>query len=252
MTRMVLLRHGESQWNRENRFTGWTDVDLSEQGIAEAKTAGRLLKAEGYIFDLAYTSFLQRAIKTLWLVLAELDQTWIPEVKTWRLNERHYGALQGLNKGETAAKYGEAQVHIWRRSFDIPPPALDQSDSRYPGHDPRYREMNSSELPVTESLKDTIDRFLPYWHEVIAPAVQAGNRILIAAHGNSLRALVKHLDGISESEIAELNIPTAIPLVYELDGALQPLRHYYLGDPERIEKAKAAVANQGRAQSPAP
>jgi 2,3-bisphosphoglycerate-dependent phosphoglycerate mutase len=246
MPKLVLLRHGESLWNRENRFTGWTDVDLSEQGIAEAKEAGRLLKAAGYIFDLAYTSLLQRAIKTLWLVLAELGQTWIPEIKSWRLNERHYGALQGLNKAETAAQYGESQVHIWRRSFDIPPPALETSDPRFPGHDPRYREIAASELPVTESLKDTINRFLPYWHEVIAPAVQAGNQVLIAAHGNSLRALVKHLDGISDTEIAGLNIPTGIPLVYELDGALQPLRHYYLGDPASIEKAKAAVANQGR------
>jgi 2,3-bisphosphoglycerate-dependent phosphoglycerate mutase len=248
MIKLVLLRHGESVWNRENRFTGWTDVDLSEKGVMEAQQAGQVLKAEGYGFDLAFTSYLKRAIRTLWLVLNGLEQEWIPEFKSWRLNERHYGALQGLNKAETAAKYGEEQVHIWRRSFDIRPPSLETSDSRYPGHEPKYRELSADELPLTESLKDTIARFMPYWHDVIAPHVQNGRRVLIAAHGNSLRALVKYLDNIPDAAIAELNIPTGIPLVYELDENLKPLQHYYLGDQAAIEQAMQKVANQGKAK----
>jgi 2,3-bisphosphoglycerate-dependent phosphoglycerate mutase len=248
MIKLVLLRHGESIWNQENRFTGWTDVDLSEKGVIEAQNAGRVLKAEGYGFDLAFTSYLKRAIRTLWLVLDELDEGWIPEFKSWRLNERHYGALQGLNKAETAAKYGEEQVHIWRRSFDIPPPSLEQSDPRYPGHEPKYRELSADELPLTETLKGTIARFMPYWHEEIVPHVQNGQRVLIAAHGNSLRALVKYLDNIPDAEIAGLNIPTGIPLVYELDEHLKPLRHYYLGDQAAIRQAMQKVANQGKAK----
>jgi 2,3-bisphosphoglycerate-dependent phosphoglycerate mutase len=248
MIKLVLLRHGESIWNQENRFTGWTDVDLSEKGVIEAQNAGRVLKAEGYGFDLAFTSYLKRAIRTLWLVLDELDEGWIPEFKSWRLNERHYGALQGLNKAETAAKYGEEQVHIWRRSFDIPPPSLEQSDPRYPGHEPKYRELSADELPLTETLKGTIARFMPYWHEKIVPHVQNGQRVLIAAHGNSLRALVKYLDNIPDAEIAGLNIPTGIPLVYELDEHLKPLRHYYLGDQAAIRQAMQKVANQGKAK----
>lgn len=247
MMKLVLLRHGESAWNQENRFTGWTDVDLSEKGLAEALSAGQVLKAEGYGFDLAFTSYLKRAIRTLHIVLEELDEVWIPEHKSWRLNERHYGALQGLNKAETAAKYGEEQVHIWRRSFDIPPPALEKSDPRYPGHEPKYRELSEAELPLTESLKDTIARFMPYWHEVIAPQVQNGRRVLIAAHGNSLRALVKYLDNIPDAEIAGLNIPTGVPLVYELDENLKPIKHYYLGDQAAIQQAMQKVANQGKA-----
>jgi 2,3-bisphosphoglycerate-dependent phosphoglycerate mutase len=247
MHRLVLLRHGESTWNRENRFTGWTDVGLSEQGVAEAIEAGRVLRERYFTFDVAYTSVLKRAIKTLWLALEELDLMWIPVHHSWRLNERHYGALQGLNKAETAARHGEAQVKIWRRSYDIPPPPLATNDERHPGHDPRYAGLSPRELPLTESLKDTVARFLPYWHDTIAPAVRGGRRVLIAAHGNSLRALVKYLDTISEPDIVELNIPTGIPLVYELDDALKPTRHYYLGDAAKVAAAQAAVAAQGKA-----
>ena len=246
MKKLVLIRHGESDWNRENRFTGWTDVDLSEKGLGEAHEGGRVLKAEGYTFDVAYTSVLKRAIRTLWTVLDELDLMWIPVYRTWRLNERHYGALQGLNKSETAEKFGEAQVKIWRRSYDVPPPPLEPSDPRYPGHERRYKSLTQAELPLTECLKDTVARFLPYWHETIAPAVQRGERVLIAAHGNSLRALVKYLDNISEDEIVGLNIPTGVPLVYELDDNLKPIRHYYLGDQEKITAAMDAVAAQGK------
>ncbi len=246
MKRVVLLRHGESIWNKENRFTGWTDVDLSKKGIAEAHEAGQVLRREGYVFDVAYTSVLKRAIRTLWITLDELDQMWIPIHLSWRLNERHYGALQGLNKSETAAKFGEEQVKIWRRSYDVPPPALEKSDPRYPGNDPRYKLLAPGELPLTECLKDTVARFLPYWHQTIAPAIQAGQRVLIAAHGNSLRALVKYLDNISEKDILELNIPTGMPLVYELDDDLKPLKHYYLGDPEKVKAAMEAVAAQGK------
>ena len=246
MHKIVLIRHGESLWNRENRFTGWTDVDLSETGRGEALEGGRLLRQDHYIFDLAFTSVLKRAIHTLNIVLDEMDQQWIPVMKTWRLNERHYGALQGLNKAETAAKYGEDQVKLWRRGFAVRPPELTRDDERYPGHELKYRDVSDSELPLTESLKDTIARFMPCWHEQVAPAVREGKRIVIAAHGNSLRALVKYLDGISDDEIVGLNIPTGIPLVYELDEALNPLRHYYLGDPGRVEAAMQAVANQGK------
>ena len=248
MHKVVLLRHGFSTWNQENRFTGWTDVDLTEQGKAEAKLAGEILKAEGFVFDLAFTSVLKRAIRTLWIVLDELDLMWIPVEHSWRLNERHYGALQGLNKAETAAKYGDAQVKTWRRSYDTPPPAIETNDQRYPGHDPRYRNLPESDLPRTECLKDTVARMLPYWHEAIAPAIVAGKRVIVAAHGNSLRALVKHLDHISDEDILELNIPTGVPLVYELDTEMKPIRHYYLGDPEAILKAQEAVANQGKAK----
>jgi 2,3-bisphosphoglycerate-dependent phosphoglycerate mutase len=241
---LVLLRHGESTWNRENRFTGWTDVDLSERGRDEAAEAGRLLKEGGYVFDLAFTSVLKRAIRTLWISLDVLDQMWIPEAKSWRLNERHYGALQGLNKAETAARHGEAQTKIWRRSYDIPPPPLTPDDPRHPSRDPRYRELQPDELPLTESLKDTVARFLPYWHQVIAPEIRAGKRVLIAAHGNSLRALVKYLDNVDEQTIVELNIPTGIPLVYELDADLKPVRHRYLGDPAAAAAAAARVAAQ--------
>jgi 2,3-bisphosphoglycerate-dependent phosphoglycerate mutase len=244
MHTVVLLRHGESTWNRENRFTGWTDVDLSERGLVEALEAGRLLRDGGYCFDIAYTSVLKRAIRTLWIALDALDLLWIPVTKSWRLNERHYGALQGLNKAETAAKHGDAQTKIWRRSYDIPPPPVTVDDPRHPSHDPRYKGLSESELPLTESLKDTVARFLPYWHEAMAPAIRSGQRVLIAAHGNSLRALVKYLDDIPESEIVELNIPTGIPLVYELDDNLKPLRHYYLGDPAAAAAAAARVANQ--------
>lgn len=246
MHKVVLLRHGESTWNKENRFTGWTDVDLSDKGREEACDAGRLLKEGGYAFDLAYTSVLKRAICTLGIALDVLDLLWIPVIKDWRLNERHYGALQGLNKAETAAKHGEAQVKIWRRSYDIPPPPLERGDERHPGRDPRYTLLGPADLPLTESLKDTVARFLPYWHETIAPSIRAGKRVLIAAHGNSLRALVKYLDKVSEADIVELNIPTGIPLVYELDADLRPLRHYYLGDPDKVAAAAAAVANQAR------
>jgi len=242
--KVVLLRHGESTWNKENRFTGWHDVDLTERGRDEAREAGRLLKEGGYVFDLAYTSVLKRAIKTLGIALDTLDQLWIPVTKSWRLNERHYGALQGLNKAETSAKHGEAQTKIWRRSFDIPPPALTLDDPRHPSRDPRYKDLKPAELPLAESLKDTIARFMPYWHDTIAPSIRSGQRVVIAAHGNSLRALVKDLDNIPESEIVELNIPTGIPLVYELDDDLKPLRHYYLGDPAAAAAAAARVANQ--------
>jgi 2,3-bisphosphoglycerate-dependent phosphoglycerate mutase len=246
MTRLVLLRHGESTWNRENRFTGWTDVDLSDRGRDEARQAGRLLADGGYVFDVAYTSVLKRAIKTLDIVLDELDLLWIPVFKSWRLNERHYGALQGLNKAETAARHGDDQIKIWRRSYDIPPPPLSSSDDRHPSRDPRYRSVGHAELPLTESLKDTVARFLPYWDDVIAPEIRNGKRVVIAAHGNSLRALVKYLDAVPESEIVELNIPTGIPLVYELDTDLKPLRHYYLGDAEAAAAAAARVANQAK------
>jgi len=247
MKRLVLLRHGESVWNRENRFTGWTDVDLSMQGVEEAKSAGRVLREGGFAFDVAYTSVLKRAIRTLWIALDELDLMWIPVHNSWRLNERHYGALQGLNKAETAAKFGDQQVLIWRRSYDIRPPALDRADERYPGRDSRYSSLDPAELPLTECLKDTVARFLPYWREVIAPRVAAGERVLVAAHGNSLRALVKYLDGIGDAEIVGLNIPTGIPLVYELSDDLEPLRNYYLGDAEQVAQATQAVANQGKA-----
>jgi 2,3-bisphosphoglycerate-dependent phosphoglycerate mutase len=242
--KLVLLRHGESTWNKENRFTGWTDVDLSERGREEAAAAGRLLKDGGYTFDIAYTSVLKRAIRTLWLAQDALDLLWIPVVKSWRLNERHYGALQGLNKAETAAKHGEAQTKIWRRSYDIPPPPLAPDDPRHPSNDPRYRDLPPGDLPLTESLKDTVARFLPYWHETIAPSIRSGSRVVIAAHGNSLRALVKYLDNIDEKTIVELNIPTGIPLVYELDDDLKPIRHYYLGDPKAAAEAAARVASQ--------
>jgi 2,3-bisphosphoglycerate-dependent phosphoglycerate mutase len=248
MHKLVLLRHGESTWNKENRFTGWTDVDLTEQGRQEAKAAGQVLKKDGFSFDLAYCSVMKRALRTLWIVLDELDELWIPVEKTWRLNERHYGGLQGLNKSETAAQYGEDQVLVWRRSYDIPPPPLEKSDERYPGHDPRYRDVPAADLPLTECLKDTVDRFLPYWHEVIAPQVKAGKKVVIAAHGNSLRALVKYLDDLSEEEVLKLNIPTGIPLVYELDEQLKPVKSYYLGDQEAIAAATAAVASQGKAK----
>ena len=249
MKKLVLLRHGESVWNRENRFTGWTDVELSEHGREEARRAGETFKAEGYVFDVAYTSVLKRAVKTLWLALEEMDQMWLPIHNSWRLNERHYGALQGLNKAETAAKFGEAQVKVWRRSYDTPPPALAADDPRHPGGDPRYATLSGAELPRTECLKDTVARFLPYWHETIAPSVRSGRRVVIAAHGNSIRALVKYLDDVSDADIVGLNIPTAIPLVYELDDTLKPLRHYYLGDPSMIEAAVKAVASQGKARA---
>jgi len=240
------LRHGESTWNRENRFTGWTDVDLSEQGVSEARAAGELLREEGYTFDLAHTSLLKRAVRTLWITLEELDLAWIPVKRTWRLNERHYGALQGLDKAETAALHGADQVHVWRRSYDTPPPALAADDERHPGRDRRYADLTPDELPLTECLKDTVERFLPYWHEEIVPDLRAGRRVLIAAHGNSLRALVKYLDRISDEEITGLNIPTGVPLVYELDEDLSPVRHYYLGDLEAVAAAAQAVADQAK------
>jgi len=242
--KLVLIRHGESTWNKENRFTGWHDVDLTERGRQEAAEAGRLLKEGGYVFDIAFTSVLKRAIKTLGLALDVLDQLWIPVTKSWKLNERHYGALQGLNKAETTAKHGEAQVKIWRRSYDVPPPALTPDDPRHPSRDPRYKGLRPNDLPLTESLKDTVARFLPYWHDTIAPAIRAGQRVVVAAHGNSLRALVMYLDNIDEETIVGLNIPTGIPLVYELDDDLKPLRHYYLGDPDAAAAAAARVANQ--------
>jgi 2,3-bisphosphoglycerate-dependent phosphoglycerate mutase len=248
MIKLVLLRHGESIWNQANLFTGWTDVDLSETGKSEAKAAGAVLKAEGFSFDVAFTSVLKRAIRTLWIALDELDLMWIPVEHSWRLNERHYGSLQGLNKAQTAAKYGDDQVLVWRRSYDVPPPALEESDPRYPGADPRYQALDSSELPLTECLKDTVDRFLPYWHQTIVPAIESDKKVIITAHGNSLRALVKHLDQVSDEDIVGLNIPTGVPLVYELDEQLKPLRHYYLGDPEAVAQAAAAVANQGKAK----
>jgi len=243
-TKLVLLRHGESTWNKENRFTGWTDVDLSDQGRTEAREAGRLLREGGFTFDVAYTSVLKRAIRTCWIVLDELDLMWIPMPCNWRLNERHYGALQGLNKAETAAKHGEAQTKIWRRSYDIPPPPLAADDPRHPAHDPRYAALAPADVPATESLKDVVARFLPYWHATIAPSIRAGRRVLITAHGNSLRALVKYLDHISDADIAELNIPTGIPLVYELDSELKPIKSEYLGDPEAARRAAEAVAKQ--------
>jgi 2,3-bisphosphoglycerate-dependent phosphoglycerate mutase len=248
MYKVVLLRHGESTWNKENRFTGWTDVDLSEKGLQEAKKAGEVLKAEGYKFDIAYTSVLKRAIRTLWITLDELDLMWIPVIRHWRLNERHYGALQGLNKAETAKKFGEEQVKIWRRSYDTQPPALEQNDERFPGKDPRYANLTADELPLTECLKDTVARFVPYWEGTIAPMVKTGKKVLITAHGNSLRALVKYLDNIPDEEIVGLNIPTGIPLVYELDKDVKSLKSYYLGDQEAIAQAAAAVANQGKAK----
>ncbi len=248
MKKIVLLRHGESTWNKENRFTGWTDVDLSEKGLQEANKAGEVLKKEGYVFDVAFTSVLKRAIRTLWITLDKMDLMWIPVYNSWRLNERHYGALQGLNKAETAAKFGEDQVKIWRRSYDVPPPKLEPTDSRYPGSDPRYKDLSKKELPLTECLKDTVERFLPYWKKEIAPVVKSGKRVIIAAHGNSLRALVKYLDNVSDEEIVGLNIPTGMPLVYELEDNLKPIKHYYLGDPEEVKKAMEAVANQGKAK----
>ena len=248
MHKLVLLRHGESEWNRENRFTGWTDVDLSQAGVGEARNAGRLMATAGFGFDLAFTSLLRRAIRTLWLALEEMDRVWIPEEKSWRLNERHYGALQGLNKAETAAKFGDPQVLIWRRSYDIRPPALEAGDARAPSLDARYAGVAGDDLPLSECLKDTVARVLPYWNDRIAPAVRAGRRVLVAAHGNSLRALVKHLDGICDEEIVGLNIPTGIPLVYELDAGLRPLRHYYLGDADEVARRVAAVSAQGKAK----
>lgn len=248
MHKLVLIRHGESTWNQENRFTGWTDVDLTDRGRAEAKQAGQLLKQLGFVFDCAYVSVLKRAIRTLWIVLDEMDLMWIPVTYSWRLNERHYGALQGLNKAETAAKFGDAQVKIWRRAYDIPPPALESTDPRYPGHDPRYATLSASELPLTECLKDTVTRFLPFWHDTLAPAVRSGKRIVVAAHGNSIRAMVKYLDNVSDADIVELNIPTGVPLVYELTVDLKPIRHYYLGDQDAIANAMAAVAAQGKAK----
>jgi 2,3-bisphosphoglycerate-dependent phosphoglycerate mutase len=248
MYKIILLRHGESVWNQENRFTGWTDVDLSAKGLQEAQSAGEVLNKEGYVLDLAFTSCLKRAIRTLWITLDQMDLMWIPVERHWRLNERHYGALQGLNKAETAKIHGEKQVKIWRRSYDIPPPAVDKSDPRYPGHDRRYKDLDETAIPVTESLKDVVNRFLPLWQESIAPKIQQGKRIIIVAHGNSLRALVKYLDDVPNEEIVQLNIPTGIPLVYELDAQLQPIKHYYLGDEEVIKQAANAVANQGKAK----
>ena len=247
MKKLVLLRHGESQWNRENRFTGWVDIDLSEKGREEATAAGRLLRDEGFVFDVAFTSVLKRAIRTLWSVLDNMDLMWIPVTKSWRLNERHYGALQGLNKAETAQQHGDEQVLIWRRSYDTPPPALDLDDERHPGKDPRYASLSAEEIPATECLKDTVERFLPYWHGTIAPLILDGKRVIITAHGNSLRALVKYLDNISDDDIVGLNIPTGIPLVYELDDDLKPLRSYYLGDQDAMQAAIDAVAKQGKA-----
>jgi 2,3-bisphosphoglycerate-dependent phosphoglycerate mutase len=248
MKKIVLIRHGESVWNKENRFTGWTDVELSEKGRSEAHKAGQFLKKEGYVFDVAFTSVLKRAIKTLWITLEEMDLMWIPVHNSWKLNERHYGALQGLNKSETAAKFGEDQVKVWRRSYDVPPPVLEASDPRYPGSDPRYQTLSKAELPLTECLKDTVARVVPYWEKEIAPVLKSGKKVIIAAHGNSLRALVKYLDNIAEKDIVELNIPTGMPLVYELDDNLKPIKHYYLGDPEEIKKAMESVANQGKAK----
>jgi 2,3-bisphosphoglycerate-dependent phosphoglycerate mutase len=246
MKKIVLLRHGESLWNQENRFTGWTDVDLTPKGLEEARTAGKLLSSNGFTFDIAHTSVLKRAIRTLWVTLDEMDQMWIPTTLNWRLNERHYGALQGLNKAETAKEYGDQQVLIWRRSYDTQPPAITAQDERYPGFDLRYKNLTADEIPVAESLKDTVARFLPYWNNTIAPQIQSGLKVIIVAHGNSLRALIKHLDNISDQAILDYNIPTGIPLVYELDDNLKPLQNYYLGDTTEIEEAKLAVANQGK------
>lgn len=246
MTKLVLLRHGMSTWNKENRFTGWHDVDLTPEGVAEAHEAARLLKEGGYSFDMAYTSVLKRAIRTIWTVMDDMDLMWIPLYRHWRLNERHYGALQGLNKAETAKKFGEEQVNLWRRSYDIPPPALSKDDPRHPGHDPRYSNLKQDELPATECLKDTVNRFVPYFEQAILPTIKSGKRVIITAHGNSLRALVKHLDDMSDADIVSLNIPTAAPLVYEFDADFKPVKHYYLGDPEKIAAAAAAVANQSK------
>ena len=246
MHKLVLLRHGQSAWNLENRFTGWTDVGLTEQGMAEARNAGQLLRDGGYAFDEAYTSVLRRAIKTLWLAMEEMGNEWMPVTRAWQLNERHYGALQGLNKAEMAEKFGEAQVKIWRRSYDTPPPALELTDERHPRFDPRYASLTPEQLPATESLKITLERVLPYWHGTVAPAIKSGKRLLVVAHGNSIRALVKYLDNISEADITELNIPTGVPLVYELDEALKPIKNYYLGDADAVAKAAAAVAEQGK------
>jgi len=246
MMKLTLLRHGESLWNRENRFSGWSDVDLSGHGRIEAREAGKTLRSEGYQFDVAYTSVLKRAIRTLWIVLDELDQMWIPVERSWRLNERHYGDLQGLNKADTAKRFGNDQVLLWRRSYDIKPPALERTDERYPGHDPRYRELDDCDLPLTECLRDTVERFLPYWHGTILPAVKAGKKAIIVAHGNSLRALVKYLDNVSDEGIVTLNIPTGIPLVYELDKELRPIKHYYLGNSESVAQATKAVADQDK------
>ena len=248
MYKLVLLRHGQSTWNLENRFTGWTDVGLTDLGRSEALSAGKLLKEDGYNFDIAITSVLKRAIHTLWIVLQEMNLEWLPVINAWQLNERHYGALQGLNKSETAEKFGEAQVKIWRRSYDVPPPALELNDERHPRFDPRYATLTPEQLPATESLKITLERALPYWHQALAPTIKTGKRILLVAHGNSIRAMVKYLDDISDAEIPELNIPTGIPLVYELDEGLKPLQHYYLGDADAVAKAAAAVANQGKAK----
>ena len=248
MHKLVLVRHGESVWNKENLFTGWTDVDLSEKGVEEAAEGGRVLKEEGYVFDIAFTSVLKRAIRTLWIVQAEMDLMWIPVTRDWRLNERHYGALQGLNKAEMSEKFGEEQVKIWRRSYDTRPPALEETDPRNPAMDPRYQELKKEQVPLTECLKDTVARFLPCWHELIAPTVRSGKRVLIAAHGNSLRALLKYLDNIPDDVIPEVNIPTGMPLVYELEDDLKPIKNYYLGDPEKVKKAMEAVASQAKAK----
>ncbi|MEK7991528.1 MAG: 2,3-diphosphoglycerate-dependent phosphoglycerate mutase [Thiotrichaceae bacterium] len=248
MYKLVLIRHGESVWNKENRFTGWKDVDLSEKGLKEASAAGELLKKEGFEFDIAYTSVLKRAIRTLWHILDEMDLMWIPVQREWKLNERHYGALQGLNKAETAEKHGEDQVKVWRRSYDTPPPALEKSDERYAGHDPRYKDLDDSQVPLSECLKDTVDRVLPLWHDEIVPTIKSGKKVIIAAHGNSLRALIKYLDNVSEQDIVGLNVPTGMPLVYELDENMQPTNRYYLGDEEAVKAAMAAVANQGKAK----
>lgn len=246
MYKVVLLRHGESSWNRENRFTGWTDVPLTDKGVEEAKSAGRILKEEGYVFDEAHTSVLKRAIKTLWLALEEMDLMYVPISHSWRLNERHYGALQGLNKAETAERHGEEQVLLWRRSYDVPPPPLEAADARHPSHDPRYKGLNPSDIPASECLKDTVARFLPYWHQVVVPRIKLGKRVILTAHGNSLRALVKYLDNISDEEILKLNIPTGVPLAYELDKDLKPISSRYLGDPEAVAKAAQDVANQAK------
>ncbi len=248
MYKIVLLRHGESTWNKENRFTGWTDVDLTDTGVEEAKAAGRLLKKEGWDFDVCFTSVLKRAIRTLNLALDEMDRMWLPVLKSWRLNERHYGALQGLNKAETAKKFGEEQVHLWRRSYDVPPPALEKNDPRFPGNDRRYAELTAAQLPLTECLKDTVARVVPYWESDLVPTIQSGKRVLVAAHGNSIRAFIKYLDNVSDADIVGLNIPTGQPLVYELDVKLKPIRHYYLGDAEAIAAAEAKVAAQGKAR----
>jgi 2,3-bisphosphoglycerate-dependent phosphoglycerate mutase len=247
MTNLVLLRHGESIWNKENRFTGWTDVDLSEKGIQEAKQAGKVLKKEGYSFDVAFTSVLKRAIRTLWIVQDEMNLMWLPVNISWRLNERHYGALQGLNKAEIAAKYGEEQVLKWRRSYDIRPPALEETDKRSPGNDPKYKDLDNKDIPLTECLKDTVERFLPYWHEVIGALIRSGKRVIISAHGNSIRALVKYVDDVSDVDIVGINIPTGVPLIYELDESLKPIKNYYLGDPDEIKRATETVARQGKA-----